>query len=160
MYQARSNLFCLPVGKLCSGGRSGSSGRRNRCNSRGAANGLDVDDLAVAGAVLAVQVGEVAALARVPGGHTTVVGEETTADGEAGGGEGVRLWWRVELELAVGGDVASAALRIGEDATGEAHCKLEAIGLTLFDGLANVLGCEIVNEDFIPWPCWAERPGS
>ena len=78
-------------------------------------NGLDVDRRALRGIVRVVQVVERAAQALVPHCITTDGERAVGADGEPRGVDGASLWWVVELELLIGRDVASAALRIHEN---------------------------------------------
>lgn len=110
-------------------------GGGNRCWSGGAwgrgaaANHYYVNWRALSGIVLVVEVVEVAAQALVPSGVGAECERTILADGETSGVDGTSLGWVIELELVVGGDIASAALRVLEDTTGEG--QLEGSGLSL-----------------------------
>lgn len=95
--------------RLLAGSWGGTAGRLS--------DDLNVDWRALSGRVVVVQVVEGAAEALVPGGVVTDGERVVAADREPGGVDGTSLRWLVELELVVGRNVASAALRVLEHAT-------------------------------------------
>ena len=84
---------------------------------------------ALAGIVVVVEVVEIAAQALIPSGVGAECERTILADGETSGVDGTSLGWVIELELVVGGNVASAALRIHEDTTRKS--QLEGSRLSL-----------------------------
>src|SRR5450755_3217810 len=80
---------------------------------------LDGDGRALSSPVAVVQVVEAAAEALPEHVGAAQRQAPVGAEGEAGGVDGASLGWLVELELVVGGDVASPADRVGQDAVVE-----------------------------------------
>lgn len=99
------------------GGDGGGGGGLDGAGAGGAggAEGLEVDGVALSGGVLVVEVVEGAAQALVEDSRVAEGEGAVLTDGPAGSVDGTSLGRTVELELVVGGDVASAALGVGED---------------------------------------------
>ena len=116
--------------RLNTGGGGG-----NRCWAGGAwgrgaaANHYNMNWGALPGIVVVVEIVKVATEALVPSGIGPKCELAILADGETSGVNGTSLGWVIELELVVGSDIASAALRILQDTTGES--QLEGSGLSL-----------------------------
>lgn len=113
----------LTVGDLRdSRGRSGSDLAISSTADGGArANDVDVDLRALVAGGLVVKVVEGTAQALVEDGRVTKGKSAVAADRPARGVDGTSLGRLVELELVVGGDVASAALVVSQDTVGEGH---------------------------------------
>ena len=116
----------------CSRRGEGDSGQRGR--DRGyvtAINGTS-DDVALdadTADVGCVEIAETTTQAAVPDEIIAESERCVLADAEACGVLSTSLWWVVELELVVGGDVARAVLAVGQDTALE---RDEQLGISLW----------------------------
>ena len=106
---------------------------RRAARARGATwEGVDVDGRALGSPVAVVEVVEATRVAGVEDGRATKSERAIATDGETASVDGTSLRWRVELELVVGGNVASVALLVLEHPVVEGQDeRTHAIGLTL-----------------------------
>ena len=84
---------------------------------------LDGDGRTLSGPFAVVEIVEVAAEALPEDVGAAQSQAAVAADGEASSVDGAGLGWLIELELVVGGNVASTADSIGQDAVAEGYLE-------------------------------------